>query len=122
MHRLRPPVEEKPDTPKMLDETHVALRKMLLSKQIKEEVYAKNIVAIALRWIILGRIEDANAMICELTTEYLTEDLPRQMLEDDDFRVVAHQVAETLGSMPMDLDEDDAELAPMLIGRPDAKA
>lgn len=122
MHRLRPSTEAKPDTPGVLDDTHVALRKMLISKQISEEVYAKNIVALALRWILIDRVEDANAMVCELTEEYLQEDLPGQMRADLDFRIVAHQVAEILGAIPMELDEDDGELATMLIDRPVAKA
>jgi hypothetical protein len=121
VHRQRRP-EDKPDTPEILDQTHVALRRMLIDKEIPEEVYAKNIVALAARWIILRRMEDANAMICELTDEYITQDLPVQMQTDDNFREVANMVSERLSEMPMDLDDDDVQLASLMVEKPTAKA
>jgi hypothetical protein len=122
VHRPPKRPEEKQDTPELLDQTHVALRKLLIERQIDEGVYAKNVVALAMRWLIIGRIEDANAMLCELTLEYVTKDLPEQMETDEDFRAVAHAVAQGLGSLPMDLDEDDVHLAALLVERPVAKA
>jgi hypothetical protein len=114
--------EIKPDTPEILDQTHVALRKMLIGGQISEEVYARNAISLALRWVLLGRAEDASAMVCELTPKYVREDLAVQMVLDDDFRIVAHQVAAALAERPLDMDDDDVQLALLLLERPAAKA
>lgn len=95
---------------------------MLISRQIDELVYAKHIIGLAERWICLGRIEDASAMVCELTEEYLTQDLPKQMIMDEDFMLVALDVAATLAALPMDLDDDDVALATLLLEKPVAKA
>jgi len=121
MHRLSTQ-ENKPDTPEILDQTHVALRQMLLAKQIEDDVYGKNVVTLAARWILLGRTEDASAMVCELDQNYVSHVLPDQMRADPSFRKVAFQVSASLSALPLDLDDDDVALALMLLERPKAKA
>jgi hypothetical protein len=41
---------------------------------------------------------------------------------DDDFRLVAHQVAAALSERPLDMDDDDVQLTLLLLERPAAKA
>jgi hypothetical protein len=95
---------------------------MAAGKQISEDIYHKNLVSLAARWILLGRIEDANAMVCELTDDYIAHTMPYQMQVDEDFRTVANHVSASLSALPLDLDADDVELAAMLLERPVAKA
>ena len=113
---------EKPDTPEILDQTHVALRRMRMAEQITEDVYHKNLVALAARWIMLGRIEDASAMVCELTPSYVANTMPYQMQVDDDFREIANAVSASLSARPLDMDQDDVELAVLMLEKPIAKA
>jgi hypothetical protein len=113
---------EKPDTPEILDQTHVAVRQMLHAEQITEDIYHKNLVSLAARWIVLGRIEDANAMVCELTPNYVAHTMPYQMQVDDAFRKVANFVSASLSAQPLDVDSDDVELVAMLLDKPVAKA
>ncbi len=118
--RRNPP--EQQDTPEILDQTHVALRQMWAGKQITEDVYHKNLVALAARWIMLGRIEDANAMVCELSPDYVAHTMPYQMQTDDSFRTIANGVSASLSALPLDMDQDDVELALLLLEKPTAKA
>ncbi len=122
MHRIPNPTSDQPDTPEILDQTHVALRQMLLGEHITLDIYCKNLVALASRWILLGRIEDASAMVCELPVDYVTDTLPLQMELDDNFRKVANNVSASLSARPLDLDEDDVHLALLLLEKPKAKA
>ncbi len=118
----RRPLDDQEDTPKVLDDTHVALRKMFSDEAITDEVYYKNVIALCMRWIALGRMEDAVGMVTELPAEYVRNVLPEQMRDDPAFRSVAIGVARRLAQNPLELDEDDVELALMLLERPKAKA
>jgi len=113
---------EKPDTPEILDQTHVALRRMWHNEQITEDIYHKNLVSLAARWILLGRIEDANAMVCELSPDYVAHSMPYQMQVDPDFRTVANSVSASLSAFPLDADEEDVELALLMLEKPKAQA
>lgn len=122
MHRSPKQTEKGPDTPELLDQTHVALRQMLATHQIPDDVFYKNVVMVAARWILIDRVEDASAMVCELPPDYVAHTLPSQMKEDPSFRKVAHRVSVSLSALPLDLDDDDVQLALMMLERPKAKA
>lgn len=110
------------DDPKTLDETHVALRNLYRNGQIEEQDYFKGIIGLAARWILLGRREDAISLVCELTPDYVRVGMPYQMSQDEDFRVVAHSIAEAVALILPDMDEDDVQIALMLTEKPVAKA
>lgn len=116
------PPKELEDTPLVLDGTHVALRNMLADSRITSDVFYKNIVALSMRWIALGRVEDAVGMVTELPADYVRHVLPEQMRLDPDFRQVALGVARRLAQNPLEMDEADVALALMLLEKPKNQA
>lgn len=110
------------DTPALLDRTHVALRDLVTSNKIDEYDYFKALVALASRWIVLEMNEDAVELICELTPAYIDVGLPVQMVQDENFRVVAHSVAAALSQHSPDMTDEDVRLAILLTSKPKAQA
>jgi hypothetical protein len=111
-----------PDTPQLLDRTHVALRDLLVKNQIDEYDYFKAIVSLAARWIVLEMNEDATELICELTPAYIEVGLPFQMVEDGSFRELAHFVARALSQSSPDMTDEDVQWAILLSSKPKARA
>ncbi len=114
--------ELRPDTPALLDRTHVALRDLLVKNQIDEYDYFKALIALASRWIVLEMNEDAAQLICELSPGYIEFGMPFQMVEDENFRVVAHSVAQVLHAHSPNMSNDDVAYAILLTSKPKAQA
>ncbi len=112
----------KPDTPLLLDKTHVALKDLLLKNQIDEYDYFKALVALAARWIVLEKNEDARELVSELSPGYIEVGLPFQMVEDTSFRLVAYAVAKALSANSPEMSDEDVRLALMLTSKPKAQA
>lgn len=110
------------DTPEILDRFHLSLRDLLEKGDLHEHDYFKGIISLAVRWISIGREEDAVRLVGELTPEYVKHGMPLQMATDETFRVVAHTVAQTLDGYSPDMDDDDVKLALMMLERPKAQA
>jgi hypothetical protein len=110
------------DTPEKLDESHVALRDMWQSGQLQEHDYFRGLVALAARWILLGKHEDAVSLVCELTPDFIRYGMPHEMQQDESFRKVAFPIAQALAKTLPDVDEEDVRLALMLVERPVAQA
>jgi hypothetical protein len=79
-----------------IDTQHGMIRRMREEAQISDSNFFRCIMSLAHDHMRNGDMEDARVLVGECTETYLSETLMDQMIEDPEFAVAMHQLAQRL--------------------------
>lgn len=93
------------------------IREAYLQDEMEEEFFYKNLIVTAYEWALRDNQEQAKRLVGAVTEEYISEVLPVQMLENEEFGDMVYDLSRYLENR-IEVEESDVQVEKLLLEKP----